>query len=130
MDFTNGAFHLHCRCSWFLNATTTTADATTSVEQHGVQAAAWTTNRNLLVASRAKGFPRRPTNFGSTQVRSSHVDGDVIGCYQCVASSTDVLRYLPTCDQPPLSRIHTIYFLHPCPHHSSYLRLTSHMHQL
>ena len=50
------------------------------------QPAAWTTNRSLLVASRARAFPVRQTNSGSTLPRAAHLDGYVIGCHQCVIS--------------------------------------------
>ena len=50
------------------------------------QPAARTTNRSLLVACRAKAFPGRPTNSGSTLPRAAHLDGGVFGCHQCITS--------------------------------------------
>ena len=45
------------------------------------QRAAWTTNRSLLLVSRDKAFPGRPTNSGSILPRAVHLEGGVIGCH-------------------------------------------------
>ena len=44
----------------------------------------WTTTRSLLVASRAKAFPARPTNSDSTLPRAANLDGGAIGCDRCI----------------------------------------------
>ena len=46
------------------------------------QPAAWTTNLNILVASRVKAFPKRPTNTGSTIHKVVHLEGGIIWCQQ------------------------------------------------
>ena len=61
------------------------------------QPAVWTTNRSLLVASRAKAFPGRPTNSDSNLPRAVQLDGGVIGCHQCITSH---LECAPTYEQP------------------------------
>ena len=63
--------------------------------------AEWTTNRSLLVASRAKAFPRILTNSGSTLPGAAHLDGDVIGCHQCITWKSGGALASPTCDQTP-----------------------------
>ena len=64
--------------------------------------AAWTTNRSLLVASCVKAFPGRPTNSDSTIPSTVHLDGGAIACNQCIhLACREMLRHLPTCDQPP-----------------------------
>ena len=42
------------------------------------QQAAWTNKRSLLVASRVKAFPIRPTNPDSTLPRAVHLEGGVV----------------------------------------------------
>ena len=53
------------------------------------QPAAWTANRNLLVASHAKAFPGAATNSGSNLSIAVHLEGGVIGCCQCITSHSD-----------------------------------------
>ena len=53
------------------------------------QLAAWKTNRSLLVASRVKAFPGRPTNSGSTLPRVENLEGGVIGCHRCITSHSE-----------------------------------------
>ena len=48
------------------------------------QPSAWTTNQCLLVASRVKACPKRPTNFCSALPRAEHVERGVAGCHQCI----------------------------------------------
>ena len=55
------------------------------------QAAAWTMNRNLLIASRAKAFLGRSTNSGSILPRAAHLKSGVIECCCCRPHSTNVL---------------------------------------
>ena len=55
-----------------------------SMEHHGVQPTAWTTNLSLHVTSHVKAFPGRQTKFDSTLVRAAHLESDMIMCYQCL----------------------------------------------
>ena len=58
------------------------------------QPAAWTTNRNLHVASRVKAFPRRLTNSGLTLPRAAHLDGGAIGCiHHTLSKCFDISRH-------------------------------------
>ena len=88
------------------------------------QAAAWTTNRSLLVASRVKAFPASPTNSGWTQPRAVHLDGGAIGCNQCVHLALGKCSGLSRHATNPLalSGMPISHHLHPCPH------LTHHSH--
>ena len=79
------------------------------------QPSAWITNRSLLVTSRAKAFPGRRTNAGSTLPGAAHLEGGVIVCHQCITSHSG--------SAPASPDMHAIVHLHPCPHpnhHSHY----------
>ena len=82
-----------------------------------IQPAVWTRNRSLLVASRAKAFPGRPTNSDSTLPRVAHLDGGVIGNHHCIISHSGNATASPDMrPTPAFSRLHTIHHLHPCTH--------------
>ena len=70
------------------------------------QPAAWTTKRSLLVASRVKAFPRRPTNSGSTLPSAAHQDGGVIGCHQCITSHSGNATVSPDMRTAPPPRLY------------------------
>ena len=74
---------------------------------------AWTTNRSIVVASRAKTFLGRQTNSGSTQSRDAQMDGGVIGCHQCITSHSG--NAPASHDMRPTSP-GFVHHLHPCPH--------------
>ena len=82
------------------------------------QPVAWITNRSLLVASRARTFPGRPTNCDSTLPRAAHLDSGAIGCNQCIhialGKCSGISRLV--CYPMALSRMLTDHHLNPCPH--------------
>ena len=81
------------------------------------QAAAWTTYRSLLVASRAKAISGRLTKSGSTLPRSAYMDSGVIGCLQYITSHSGITPASPDMRPTPLAlfRMQAIHHLHPCP---------------
>ena len=76
------------------------------------QPATWTANRSRHVASRAKDFPGRTTNSGSTLSRAVYQEGCVIRSYRCLrltvskssgisSHATNPSWFVPHANQPP-----------------------------
>ena len=73
-----------CACTVFENATHWQSAATARAYMECSQSAAWTTNWSLHMTFRAKAFPGRPINSGSTQPGAAHLNGGVIEHHQCI----------------------------------------------
>ena len=97
------------------------------------QPAAWTTNRSLHTASRAKALPGTPTNSGSTLLRAAHRDGGVIACHQCITSHTGSAPASPDMRPNPPGFVPHAYLPPPPslpPPNPPQPCLTTHTHQL